>query len=167
MKHIDIEDSRALVSLVTVCDALLSAACLIGCYSYYSVSNPHAIEGVDLQAYLVVTILAFLPVPMFFSPLLFERTVSGDRVVGRTFQTAFAHILLVFSVLFLLKQVAIARVLLVTFAIAFWMALTVGHLLILYVVRWLRSRGRNLRNVVLVGCSEEMAELYSPVPPTE
>lgn len=160
MKKIDVEESRTLGLLLTFCDIVLICLCLISSYAYYATVSPSVIKGVDIQTYVVVAILCYLPLPMLFPLSLFERTARGDKIVSRAFRVTLTHIFLVFGVLFLLKEVAIARILLVTFALSFWILFTLERLLFLHSIRHFRSRGRNTQHVVLVGNTEEMEELY-------
>lgn len=160
MKKIDVEESRTLGLLLTFCDIALICLCLISSYAYYATASPSVIKGVDIQTYVVVAILCYLPMPMIFPLSLFERTARGDKIVARAFRVTLTHIFLVLGVLFLLKDIAIARILLVTFALSFWILFTLERLLFLHSIRRFRSRGRNTQHVILVGNTEEMEELY-------
>ncbi|MBP5381042.1 MAG: undecaprenyl-phosphate glucose phosphotransferase [Bacteroidaceae bacterium] len=160
MRKIDIEESRLLKWVITLLDITLVSVCLAICYFFYATINPPVIKDVDLQVYLVVAILCYLPTPMIFPMILFERSARGDRVVERAFQIALIHIITMFSALFLLKQVAIARILLITFFFLFGGLLTLERLMILYSIRHFRSIGKNAQHVLFVGSVEEMKELY-------
>ena len=160
MRKIDIEESRLFKWVITLFDISLISVCLAICYIFYATINPPVIKDVDFQVYLVVAILCYLPTPMVFPLILFERSARGDKVVGRAFQIALMHIVVVFSALFLLKQVAIARILLITFFFLFGMMLTLERLLVLYSIRHFRSIGKNAQHALFVGSVEEMKELY-------
>ena len=91
---------------------------------------------------------------------MFERSARGETVVSRAFQTVVAHVLLIFATLFLLKHEAIARVLLLTFALLFLAALVIERMTLLKILRRFRSLGKNVQNVIFVGHVEEMEDLY-------
>ncbi len=160
MSKIDIEESRPVRWFLAACDAVLLAMCLLGSYMFYEHSNPSVNMDVDIQTYIVVALMCYIPVWMIYPPMLLQRTVRGDKVVARAFQMALLHVILFFSVLFMLKHVAIARTLLLTFAIVFWLLLVAERLLILNVVRRFRVKGKNVQYAILVGHIGEMRDLY-------
>ena len=159
MKKFDIEESKTLKLLIAIGDMTLIALCLVGCYYFYEWTEPETTKDVDLQVYLTMALLCYLPAALSFSFILFERTIRGEKVVERAFQLALLHILLLFASLFLLKSVAIARTLLVTFAFSFWILLTALRLTELSLIRHFRRMGKNAQNVIFVGHAEEMMGL--------
>ncbi|MBQ8050757.1 MAG: undecaprenyl-phosphate glucose phosphotransferase [Bacteroidaceae bacterium] len=160
MKRFDIEESKALKWMVALCDLVLLSLCLVGCYYFYQATDPATTRDVDLQVYLTMAVLCYMAPVTMFSFILFERTARGEKVVERAFQLVLTHILLLFAALFLLKTVAIARTLLLTYAVLFWLLLTAERLSLLYLIRWFRSKGKNSQHVVFVGREREMAELH-------
>ncbi len=154
------EESGLLRLLLTTCDLALMLLCLVGCYYFYHVTEPVTVVDVDLQVYIVVAIMCYIPV-FFYSPsVVFERSAGGEKVVARAFQTVVTHVLFIFATLFLLKHEAIARVLLLTFAVVFLVALVLERMILLKILRHFRSMGKNVQNVVFVGHVGEMEDLY-------
>ena len=160
MKNGDAEDAKLLKWLLMSADIALLALCLVGCYFFYDYVEPASVVGVDLQVYLVTALLCYIPVAAYFPVHLLDRTARGEKVIGRAFQTALLHMILMFAILFLLKNVAIARTLLITNAVLFMLLLVAERMAQLKALRHFRNKGRNSQHVVFVGHAEEMAELY-------
>lgn len=154
------EESSLLRLLLTTCDVALMLLCLVGSYYFYDATEPATVKDVDLQVYIVVAIMCYVPVFLYSPSIVFERSASGERVVSRAFQTVLMHVLLIFATLFLLKHEAIARVLLFTFAGLFLVVLVVERMTLLNVLRRFRILGKNVQNVIFVGHVEEMEDLY-------
>ena len=58
------EESGLLRLLLTACDVALMLACLVGCFYFYQATEPATVKDVDLQVYIVVAIMCYIPVFM-------------------------------------------------------------------------------------------------------
>lgn len=159
MKKFDVEESKVLRWILTIGESIMMVAALVGMWAILLVVDPSSVQEVDMQVYIVTAVVCYALAIVAVPHILLLRTVRGDRVVARACQTVLVHFVLLLSFLFLLKNVAIARILLVGFSLFFGVLLVAERLLVSRMVRRFRSNGRNLQVAILVGRSEEMAEL--------
>lgn len=159
MRRSYIEESGMMKWLVTACDVALAIACMLLTYNYFQEHDPEVNNGVDIQLYWITVTLCYIVLTLYMPPILLRRVVRIDRIVERSVQKIVLLAVLVTSMLFFLKNVAIARVLLTTFFLLFLVVLVVERLIMRYLVRQFRRSGRNQQNVVLVGQSDELKEL--------
>ncbi len=159
MKKGYVEDSSTMRWLITACDIVLAVICMLLSYAYFQAYDPEVNNGVDIQLYWVTVVLCYIPLSAYIPPILLRRVVPIEKIVERGVQKTFLLAVLMFSVLFLLKDVAIARTLLLTFFFSFLCVLIGQRLLLRNLVRQFRRNGRNQQNAILVGRYEELKEL--------
>jgi len=154
-----IEESGIMKWLITACDAVLAVLCMVLTYNYFQENDPEINNGVDLQLYWITVVFSYVLLTIYMPPILLRRVVRIDKIVERSAHKVVLLALMVTSFLFILKNVAIARVLLATFFVLFFVVLTIERLIMRYLVRMFRRSGRNQQNVILVGRSDELSEL--------
>ena len=160
MRKGNIEESGIMKWLITACDAVLAIVCMLLTYNYFQENDPEVNNGVDIQLYWITVVFSYVLLTIYMPPILLRRVVRIDKIVERSVHKIVLLAILVTSLLFVLKNVAIARVLLATFFVVFLVVLIVERLIMRYLVRKFRRSGRNQQNVILVGNSDEMKELY-------
>lgn len=147
--------------LVGIIDMVLIAGCMLLLFKFWRIADPLALNGVSLQIYLAAAVLCYIPVSYMFPAILFDRVVRVDKIVERGVRVVTIYAVLFSSVLFFIKEVAVARWLLLSFFFVFWISHTAFRLILRYSVRRFRMNGRNQQNVILVGQDEELLELNS------
>jgi len=159
MKRRDLEDSTPLMWLIICGDIAIMLLCMGAVYSLFSWISPETVAGVDLSVYMTVAAITYVPLAFNLPPILLGRVVRVDKIIQRVVNLTVLHVLVFAGVLFLLKDVAIARKLLLSFFLVFTVLLCVERVTLRGIVRRFRMNGRNLHNVILVGDGEEMLEL--------
>ena len=145
--------------LVGVGDVLLIVCSMLLLFTFWQAVEPSVLHEVSTSVYLTAAVLCYIPISYHFPPVLFDRVVGADKIVGRGVALVTAYALFLSALLLFLKDVAVSRWLLVSFFTLFWVLHVCLRLTLRHFVRRFRMSGRNQQNVILVGLNEELLEL--------
>ena len=161
MKIKDLEDSRLVKLAVVVNDMILLMISywLAFAWSYSfsaALSFPYA-----LKIILLIGAAAVIPTSYIAPPVFLKRIVHGDAILGRSAYTAVIQFLFILVAVSLLRGITDVRGYLVWGTCLFFVLLYAERLAFHYLLRRQRSKGHNLRYVVLVGHPWNLMDIYS------
>lgn len=159
MKRRDLENSAPLMWLIILIDICVMNVCMMASYYFLSWYSPSTIAGVNLNLYMIVASLTYLPLAFNVPPILLGRVVHPDQIIQRCVKLTVLHVLGFSGLLFMVKDTAIARTLIITFFLLFTVLLVIERMCMRKVVRFSRLKGRNLQNVILVGNCEALRDV--------
>lgn len=159
MKQLSPERSDMIRNIAIGGDFVLLNAAMIALYFILVAVRPLTMEQVDLNTYLVIANLCYIPCLSIFKIILHNRIVRPEIIVRRLVGTVCIHATIFITVLGLLDVGAISRIYLLYFYLFFLLLLVVWRLGLRRWVKLSRSRGQNVHTVVLVGGGDNMLEL--------
>lgn len=160
MKRQDITESGTMRVIIAICDMVVLSICLLGAYAIINATFPEKVAYMNIQNYVLLAILCYVPIAVYFPPIFLQRVVRGDRIVERCVISALTYIAFFVAILFLMRGAMISRVFVLAFYLLFSFALSVSHMMFRGLVKSKRSSGGNLHHVILVGSSDELQDLY-------
>lgn len=140
-------------------DFLLLNGLMLLIYYIMSHMNALTVASIDMQRYLVLANLCYVPSVSMFKVVLHNRIVHPEKIIARLLGLVTMHALLFLAVGSIMKDLHISRLFIFVFFTSFFIMLTVWRLALRQLVKHHRSKGRNLRTVVLIGDGDNLAEL--------
>lgn len=157
VSEIDNLNNRLLKYIVILVDLVVLNLFAYLCASYIDLLHGYLFK----TSYWLALNFAYILSVILFPPVLQLRRVRYVDICKRSVRTviAFTCILLLFLLLLDSKVFALWRYGLVL-AVVYWVVLTVERVSGRTILRYIRSRKTNVRNVVFVGNTPNLAELY-------
>lgn len=119
-----------------------------------------------LRTLMVLACLAYVPAFLYFPPLLYRRIIHMDRIVERTFRMILVFCVLYTFVLILLKEHGVSLWYVGLLTAFGWLSISIERISIRKFIKSLRHKGKNQKNIILVGhaaCFQELfKEMSSP-----
>lgn len=129
--------------------------------SYFNLNLPLAPKLADFSQYLVVLLISIIIYPLLLNVFKAYESMRLDsvfRLFGKFTLISFIVFLLLSSILFLLK-LDFSRSFLVLFCTLMIFALSVERVIVLKVLRIIRKKGFNYRNIMIVGFGNTAVDL--------
>lgn len=159
MKRRDLEESGIIKTTICICDVILLCVSMIITYYALTFWEPSKTNNFPLWENMVLAILCYLPPSLVTPPILLGRVVRSDRIVERVVRLTFLQIILYSAVQYAIKSSTFSRSFAVCFFCLFTLLLIIERLSFRSMVKHARKGGRNQRNVIFVGNTEEFEEL--------
>lgn len=155
------EDSKTIKWLVTIGDMgvmLLSAIVVLLFGEYYRHGFSPYIPSNHL---IVLLICSFFPSFSLFGTIVHKRTVRIDMITLRAIYGVLCHACIFYTLMAMLNMPTDPRRFYAIFYILFFISLVTWRLLARSVIKKYRSKGGNMRSIILVGYSENIKELLT------
>lgn len=122
----------------------------------YLISNERFSEfdSQDAQTVLVFSNIIWCFLARYFHAYRFIRLEPIERVLGRTFKLVFYLMAAVFVIIVGLKYNEVSRTRLLAFSSLFFVATTIGRIAFIAILKRLRRKGYNFRNVIIIGAGK-------------
>ena len=160
MKIKDLEDSRLVKMSILVNDMILLMISYWCAFALsYGISEALSFPYI-LKITLLIGAVAIIPTSYIAPPVFLKHIVHGDAILGRSAYTAILQFLFVLVALGLLRSINDIRGFLVWGTCLFFIVLYAERFLIHDMLRRNRSKGHNLRYVVLVGHPWNLMDVY-------
>ena len=160
MKIKDLEDSRLVKMSILVNDMILLMISYWCAFALsYGISEALSFPYI-LKITLLIGAVAIIPTSYIAPPVCLKHIVHGDAILGRSAYTAILQFLFVLVALGLLRSINDIRGFLVWGTCLFFIVLYAERFLIHGMLRRNRSKGHNLRYVVLVGHPWNLMDVY-------
>ena len=141
--------------LTFVCDIIVMYICYIVAHSLI----PDAFAAVNPNTHLMILIAAYAVLAAAFPPLSLKRGVSGEQVISRNLLTALGHFCICAG-MYAVAQVWMGdRPYILTFWCIFAFMLTLEHLLLRCVMRYLWGKGKYTSQAILIGDAKGLEPL--------
>lgn len=127
---------------------------------YAALCHMSVITAFPLQKYLVISTLCYIPCLSVFKIILHYRIVRPEQIVRRLFGTVVLHMIIFMAVISLLKIYMLPLSYLFCFYVIFYLLLVIWRLSLRRWVKHVRSEGKNIRSIILVGNGDAMYELH-------
>ena len=152
---------NSFISSVLICTETIICGALFWFMTQYAEETrwEKLIMASDIQTILTV-MLIFALSDSAVGIVLFKRKVFAFEIIGRISRTMFLFSIASFVILQIGHFMDAWSYLYALFLIILGLSLSVERLILRYIVKRYRTKGRNLRFVVLVGSSRSMNELY-------
>ena len=152
---------NSFISIVLICTETIICGALFWFMTQYAEGTrwEKLIMASDIQTILTV-MLIFALSDSAVGIVLFKRKVFAFEIIGRISKTMFLFSIASFVILQIGHFMDAWSYLYALFLIILGLLLSVERLILRYIVKRYRTKGRNLRFVVLVGSSRSMNELY-------
>lgn len=139
-------------------DLLIHLSILGLLLNYYSTAVLNGIPSADISVYALLAVSFIMSV--YVTPLrLHERRIRVISVLWRAVkQSVMTYVVFLLLLTFVFK--AVPRHMLMSEACIALFVITVWHLLANYLVRWIRTAGKNTRTVVIVGADVTAQRVY-------
>lgn len=118
------------------------------------------LNAVDLEVVSLVYVLSYLLSVVIFPPVAHIRAVRSDVIVSKAFNTTLTIVLIFLMALFYFGGLKFRFGFLLTLLLVTFMALFISRLLCRQAFKVMRKVGMDNRNVVLVGASLNLVELF-------
>lgn len=159
MQRQDLEKSGMIRMFIYTFDILLLCLSTIIVFYVLDTFSPARIINVSLWKNIIIAALCYLLSSIIIPPILLERVVHSDRIMQRAFQLTLLQFILYSAVQFAVKEDISSRSFLISVFIFYTIILIIGRLSMRGMVKHFRKKGRNQRNIIFVGNSEEFQEL--------
>lgn len=152
---------NSFISSVLICTETIICGALFWFMTQYAEETrwEKLIVASEIQTILTV-MLIFALSDSIVGIVLFKRKVFAFEIIGRISRTMCLFSIASFVILQIGHFMDAWSYLYALFLIILWLSLSVERLILRYIVKRYRTKGRNLRFVVLVGSSRSMNELY-------
>lgn len=122
----------------------------------YFISNERFSElnSRDARTVLVFSNIIWLFLASYFHAYRFLRLDPIERILGRTFRLVFYLMALVFVIIVGLKYNEVSRTRLLAFSSLVFVTTSVGRIVFVSVLKNLRRKGYNFRNVIIIGAGK-------------
>lgn len=122
----------------------------------YFISHEHISEfnSQDAQTVLMFSNIIWCFLASYFHAYRFIRLEPIEHVLGRTFKLVFYLMAAVFVIIVGLKYNEVSRTRLLAFSSLFFVATTMGRIAFISVLKRLRRKGYNFRNVIIIGAGK-------------
>lgn len=160
MQKQDLEESGIIKIFIYIVDITLLCLSMVIVYYALDSFSPVRVAGISLWSNVAIATLCYLPPSLLIPPILLGRVVRSDRIIQRVFQLTLLQFILFSAVHFATKE-ATSRSFIFYFFMLFTIALTVERLSLRSLVKRARKNGRNQRDIIFVGRTEEFKELAS------
>jgi undecaprenyl-phosphate galactose phosphotransferase/putative colanic acid biosynthesis UDP-glucose lipid carrier transferase len=122
----------------------------------YFISNERFSEfnSQDAKTVLLFSNIIWCFLASYFHAYRFIRLEPIERILFRTFQLVFYLMALVFVIIVGLKYNEVSRTRLLAFSSLFFVAVCVGRVIFISLLKKLRRKGYNFRNVIIIGANK-------------
>ena len=119
----------------------------------YFISNEHFSEfsSQDAKAVLLFSNIIWIFLAGYFHAYRFMRLEPMERILIRSFKLVFYLMALVFVIIVALKYNEVSRTRLLAFSSLFFIEIFIGRIIFISVLKQLRRKGYNFRNVIVIG----------------
>lgn len=159
------ENQKALNTLLAVLDAgILSASLVLAFYIHFRNYSGESYIGIDYYYHLLwIIVPAYFLLYRYFNLHNSFRYKTLFEETGKVIQANFAGGILIFVLLFFLKEVHVSRMVILLFGIFNAGMTSLFRFSLRMVLRRLRARGYNIKHLLLVGWNDVAAEFYDKV----
>lgn len=156
----DIEEAGIVKLSIVLNDMIIVSLSFWLAYACVHGVSQAAAFPVNLVVEMGIAVLTILPVSYIAPPVFLKRMVYGNDILARTSYSAFLQLLFMLAVLGLTRRWEIARSE-VFIASAFFFVLIFSQRSFVHgFLKKKRARGRNMRNVLLVGHPWNLSNVY-------
>lgn len=119
----------------------------------YFISNEHFSEfnSQDAKTVLLFSNIIWIFLAGYFHAYRFMRLEPMERILIRSFKLVFYLMALVFVIIVALKYNQVSRTRLLAFSSLFFVEIFIGRIIFISVLKNLRRKGYNFRNVIIIG----------------
>lgn len=160
MKNETATESPFVNSLIGIIDVVII---LLSIYiTYYAIGalNPQYIFYFHLKSLMVLGFLSYVPSILYYPPILYQRTVHVDKIIGRVFHLTLLFMILYIIVLTILKGSRVPYSFVFMLSGISWLLLSIERVSLRVFVKSLRKKGKNQKKVILVGKPCHCQQLY-------
>ena len=159
MKKTIEERSEIFRNIAVVGDFALLNVAFIVTYLFVTDFHTQTLPYFPLATYIILANLCYIPCLLVFPIILHHREARTETIVGRIVGTTVFHLVIFVAIAGLMRVGNTPRTFIASFYILLFVLLPVWRITFRRMVVAIRSRGRNLRPVVLVGNGENISEL--------
>ena len=160
MKKRELAEFGLLRLLINILDVVILWVSMYGAFEFLDTYLPYYVQEFNFRYYIFIGVLCYLPVAMYYPPLVLQRTVRSEKVASNVFATTLLFMLLFLVALFMYREIFVARTYCISLYVLFTLLLLLERMCLHSYVVYRRSRGRHQRRVLLVGQVDEMTDLY-------
>lgn len=146
--------------LIGIIDVVVILLSIYITYYFLHIIDPHYIFNFKLKSLMVLGFLSYVPSILYFPPILYQRTVHVDKIIGRVFHLILLFIILFIIVLTILKGSKVPYSFVFTLTGITWLLLSIERVFLRLFVKSLRKKGKNQKEVILVGKPCHCQQLY-------
>lgn len=121
--------------------------------------NPETAELHRRLTWLLMNI-AFIPACQWLRPIILERAMQMDRVMRAALLASATHLIVFLALLYVMGDDELPWHVLLEFYILQCACLLLWRMSSKWILKYYRSKGGNIRNVVIVGCRNTGERLY-------
>lgn len=166
MKNETVTESPVVNSLIGIIDVVIILLSIYITYHVIGALNPHYIFYFHLKSLMVLGFLSYVPSILYFPPILYQRTVHVDKIIGRVFHLTLLFMILYIIVLTILKGSRVPYSFVFTLSGMAWLLLSIERVSLRMFVKSLRKKGKNQKKIILVGkpchCQQLYKEMSNP-----
>lgn len=160
MKNETATESPFVNSLIGIIDVVIILLSIYITYHALGALNPHYIFYFHLKSLMVLGFLSYVPSILYYPPILYQRTVHVDKIIGRVFHLTLLFMILYFIVLTILKGSRVPYSFVFMLSGISWLLLSIERVSLRVFVKSLRKKGKNQKKVILVGKPCHCQQLY-------
>ncbi|MBQ8737649.1 MAG: undecaprenyl-phosphate glucose phosphotransferase [Bacteroidaceae bacterium] len=153
---------KTLYFIVLLVDIIMLLVCAIGTRLFYSYVDPAALANIqNFYGIIIILIISFIASFALFPSITQKRFVKHEHIVSRVLATSVSTML--FTSLLAIATIsnyAFPRKFIFTFIAVFTILLLIERLCIRKVLISIRSRRKNIKNIILVGKEYSIKNLY-------
>ena len=160
MKQVTTERSKLVQAATIIGDFIIINMIFIVIYLIFHNFQFDSILRLSLQKYLTILNISYVLAISCFNVILHKRIVSPERIVRHVILTVTAFFILFVTILSLIQANNIPRSFLFSFYIVFLMLIIAWRLTMREIVKNDRKKGKNNREVAIIGSKSNVVELY-------
>lgn len=160
MKIRNIEDSGIVKTIITCSDMVLLATSYWLAFAITHGLDLAYILPLPLKIKIIIGALAIIPAAYIAPPLFMKRIIYGDTIIGRTIYMVALQTLFTLSIMSFIHPVNLSQTDIPLGACIFFAFLSIERMICYHILKRSRSKGRNLRYVVLAGSPIALMNIY-------
>lgn len=155
-------NEKVLYFIILLADLIILLLCAFGTYILYSHIDPSTIMGhQNLHGYIIIFITSFIASFALFPSITQKRFVKHEHIVGRVLATSLSTLLFISLLTITTETSAVfPRRFIFTFIVLFTIALLAERLCTRKLLISIRSKSKNVKNVILVGKEHSIRNLH-------
>lgn len=162
MRQATTETSKMIRTITIIGDYFILNIIFIFIYFIFNEFQYNTNIGHTFQKYLVLLNLGYIPCISIFKVVLHKRIITPEIIIRRVFFSTTTFIFLFVSCLSLI-QTEISKPLIFTLYITLLVCISFWRLSMRRLVKHFRQNGRNARNAIIIGSTNNVVELYHEI----